>query len=159
MNTVKINFFKGSIFQQERFKLDAIAVFIPAGLTAIRMNCENFVKQFEKPTEKHEEFFLYKTNYNNDTLNSLRYVIVYRNTSHKIYDSCDISGMISDTLGRFSKLGVRRIGMNGIRTSSGIPELLIVSEVKSWLINNDNNFKEIYFIDLRGGFNKNIREY
>ena len=23
----------------------------------------------------------------------------------------------------------------------------------------DNNFKEIYFIDLRGGFNKNIREY
>ena len=67
--------------------------------------------------------------------------------------------MISDTLGRFSKLGVRRIGMNGIRTDSGIPELLIVSEVKSWLINNDNNFKEICFIDLRGGFNKNIREY
>ena len=159
MNTVKINFFRGSIFQPERFKLDAIAVFIPAGLTAIRMNCENFVKQFEKPTEKHEEFFLYKTNYNNDTLNSLRCVIVYKNTSQKIYDSCDVSGMISDTLGRFSKLGVRRIGMNGIRTSSGIPELLIVSEVKSWLINNDNNFKEIRFIDLRGGFNKNIREY
>lgn len=49
--------------------------------------------------------------------------------------------------------------MNGIRTSSGIPELLIVREVKSWLINNDNNFKEIYFIDLRDGFNKNICEY
>jgi hypothetical protein len=47
--------------------------------------------------------------------------------------------------------------MNGIRTSSGICELLIVREVKSWLIFNDNNFKEICFIDLRDGFNKNIR--
>ena len=65
--------------------------------------------------------------------------------------------MIAHTLGRFSKLGVKRIGMNGIRTSSGICELLIVHEVKSWLINNDNNFKEICFIDLRDGFNKNIR--
>ena len=64
--------------------------------------------------------------------------------------------MIAHTSGRFSKLGVKRIGMNGIRTSSGIPELLIVREVKSWLINNDNNFKEIY---LRDGFNKNICEY
>ena len=159
MNTVKINFFRGSIFQPERFKLDAITVFIPAGLTAIRMKCRGFVKQFGKPTEKHEEFFLYKTNYKKDTLNSLRYVIVNRNKSHKIYDSYDISGMIAHTLGRFSKLGVKRIGMNGIRTDSGRDELLIVSEVKSWLINNDNNFKEIRFIDLRGGFNKNIREY
>ena len=58
MNTVKINFFRVSIFQPERFKLDAITVFIPGGLTAIRMNCRDFVKQFEKPTEKHEEFFL-----------------------------------------------------------------------------------------------------
>ena len=103
-----------------------------------------------------KNFFLYKTNYKKDTLNSLRYVIVDRNKSHKIYDSFDISGMIAHTLGRFSKLGVKRIGMNGIRTSSGIPELLIVREVKSWLINNDNNFKEIY---LRDGFNKNICEY
>ena len=115
------------------------------------------MKQFGKPTEKHEEFFLYKTNYKKDTLNSLRYVIVNRNKSHKIYDSYDISGMIAHTLGRFSKLGVKRIGMNGIRTSSGICELLIVREVESWLIHNDNNFKEICFIDLRDGFNKNIR--
>ena len=115
MNSVKINFFRGSIFQPERFKLDAITVFIPAGLTAIRTNCGGFVKQFGKPTEKHEEFFLFKTNYKKDTLNSLRYVMVDRNKSHKIH------------------------------------------EVKSWLINNDNNFKEICFIDLRDGFNKNIR--
>jgi hypothetical protein len=81
-----------------------------------------FVKQFEKPTEKHEEFFLYKTNYKKDTLNSLRYIIVDRNKSHKVYDSFDISGMVAHTLGRFSKLGVKRIGMNGIRTSSGITE-------------------------------------
>jgi len=66
--------------------------------------------------------------------------------------------MIAHTLGRFSKLGVKRIGINGIRTSSGISELLIVREVKLWFINNDNNFKEICFIDLRDGFNKNIGE-
>ena len=57
-----------------------------------------------------------------------------------------------------SKLGVKHIGMNGIRISVGIPELLLVQEVKSWLINNENNFKEIYFIDLRDGFNKNANE-
>ena len=94
MNTVKINFFRGSIFQPERFKLDAITVFIPAGLTAIRTNCGGFVKQFGKPTEKHEEFFLFKTNYKKDTLNSLRYVMVDRNKSHKIYNSFDISDIL-----------------------------------------------------------------
>ncbi len=55
MNTVKINFFRGSIFQPERFKLDAITVFIPAGLTAIRMKCRGFVIQFGKPTFIHQK--------------------------------------------------------------------------------------------------------
>jgi hypothetical protein len=151
----KINYIRGSIFQPERFKLEAITVFIPIGLSAIRIDCRDFVRQFKNPLEKCEEFFLFKNNYKNDTLNSLRYVLVDRNKSHKIYDSWDISEMVAYTLGRFSKLGVKRIGMNGIRISSGIPELQLVHEVKLWLAFNEHEFEEIYFIDLRDGFNKN----
>ena len=46
--------------------------------------------------------------------------------------------------------------MNGIKTSGGMSEFLTVSEVKAWLKRNNHNFEEIYFIDLRDGFNKNI---
>ena len=62
--------------------------------------------------------------------------------------------LVEYTLKEMSKLGVKRIGMNGVRGygSGGIPEQQLIEEVQSWLNKNENNFEKIHFIDLRGGF-------
>ena len=53
-----------------------------------------------------------------------------------------------------SKLGVKRIGMNGIRARSSFPEMDLYLEIKKWLVINKHDFHEIYLIDKRGGFNR-----
>ena len=158
INTVKINYVKGSNFKTELHGLDALIIFIPCGLTAIRHNSYNFIKQFGEPINQDGEFFLYQNKLKNKEHQGLDYVLIDRNKSNKIYNIKHIRLLVDYSLNQMLKLGVKHIGMNGIRISGGIPELLLVREVKSWLINNENNFKEIYFIDLRDGFNRNADE-
>ena len=158
INTVKINYVEGSIFKTELYGLDAIIIFIPCGLTAIRHNSYNFIKQFGEPIKQDGEFFLYQNKLKNKGQHGLDYVLIDRNKSNKIYNLENIRILVDYTLNKMSKLGVKHIGMNGIRMSVGIPELLLVQEVALWLYKNENNFKEIYFIDLRDGFNKNANE-
>jgi hypothetical protein len=158
IKTVKINYVKGSIFETELHGLDAIIIYIPCGLTAIRIDSYNFIKQFGEPINQDGEFFLYQNKLKGKRHQGLDYVLIDRNKSNKIYNITHMRLLVDYTLNKMSKLGVKNIGMNGIRIRGGNPELLLVKEVKSWLVNNENNFKEIYFIDLRDGFNKNANE-
>ncbi len=152
---VEINFIKGSIFETERYGLDAIIVFIPCGLTSIRWDCYNFVKIFGEPIIQFKEFFLYQNKSNNKNQN-LKYVLIDKNPSNIIYKPEDIPVMVAFALRLISKLGSSYIGMNGIRTSNHNSEWLLVREVKNWLNNNNHNFQHIYFIDKRDGFNKHV---
>ena len=152
---VKINFVKGSIFETEKYKLDAIIVFIPCGLTALRMNCYRFVKLFGEPIEENGDFILYQNNSGNKVIDSLKYVLINKNNSNTIYKFLDVSDMVFYSLNKLSRLGVKNIGMNGIRTDDYQQERIIVDEVKVWINGSRHGFKEIHFIDLRDGFNKN----
>jgi len=149
-----INFIQGSVFNTESYGLDAVIVFIPCGFTAIRIDCIRFVKQFGEPLEQFREFFLYKNNSKEETGDNLRYILIDRNKENKIYSTRQISIIIDFALNEMSKLGVKRIGMNGIRARSSFPEMDLYLEIKKWLVINKHDFHEIYLIDKRGGFNR-----
>ena len=152
-NNVKINFIQGSVFETERYQLDAVIVFIPCGLTFIRHDCYSFVRQFGAPIEQFREFFLYENKLKEEIGNHLRYILIDRNKNHKIYHAHDMYHMIEYTLSKMLTLGAKRIGMNGIRTHGPKPELNLYHEVNRWVNYNRNNFEEIYLIDKTGGFN------
>jgi hypothetical protein len=155
-NTVKFNYVKGDIFKTSNISLlDAIIVFIPCGLTSIRLETDKFIKHLDEPIKQDGEFFLYKNKPNNKSPQSkIEYALINRNTSHQIYSKKDMVLLVEYTLKEMSKLGVKRIGMNGVRGygSGGIPEQQLIEEVQYWLNKNENNFEKIHFIDLRGGF-------
>lgn len=151
----EISFIKGSIFETEQYGLDAVMVFIPCGLTAIRCDCVNFIKKYGEPIAQFKDFFLYQ-NKTTDKNTRLKYILLDRNPSNRIYDTQDLREIVDFSFGLISKLNVHIIGLNGIRTSSYPSEFYLVREVEVWLLINNHNFQHIYFIDKRDGFNKHV---
>lgn len=145
---------KGSLFETEKYGLDALVVFIPCGLTSIRISCNRFVKQFGEPIKHDENYILHQNNTEDKVIETLKYVLIDTNESHRIYNHVDIFRMVAYSLSELSKLGVQHIGMNGIRTDDAGQEIMMVRIVQKWLRQNEHDFKTIHFIDLRGGFNK-----
>jgi hypothetical protein len=149
---------KGSIFDVEQLNLDAVAIFIPCGLTHIREEATIFLKNFGKPISIgcHLELFENETK---NTDYSPKYFLVDRNLTHKIYTEEELLNIAHSMLTIFEELGVKRIGLNGIRTQHKHPEfpspeaqlILVLYNLSRQL---DCRIESIYLIDLRGGFNK-----
>ena len=157
----------GSIFDTKDLGLEAIIVFVPSGLTALRAYTLDFLGSFGKQIDKKGEFLLFENNPNIDKArsifkwepsNQLKYALVDRNKNQKTYERHDISSMVDYALRTMSELGVKVIGMNGIRTRGsfwGTPEEILYREIVEWLANNEHSFQTINLIDLRGGFTFN----
>ena len=156
----------GSIFDTKDLGLEAIIVFVPSGLTALRAYTLDFLGSFGKQIDKKGEFLLFENNPNIDKArsifkwepsNQLKYALVDRNKNQKTYERHDISSMVDYALRTMSELGVKVIGMNGIRTRGsfwGTPEEILYREIVEWLANNEHSFQTINLIDLRGGFSR-----
>ena len=165
-NNYTIRSCMGSIFDTKRLGLEAIIVFVPSGLTALRAYTLDFLRSFGKQIDKKGEFLLFENNPNIDKArsiikwepsNQLKYALVDRNKNQKMYGIHDISSMVDYALRTMSELGVKVIGMNGIRTRDsfwGTPEEILYNEIVEWLASNEHSFQTINLIDLRGGFSR-----
>ena len=114
---------------------DALALFIPAGLTSIRSTAVNFLKTHRR------------------TL--VHYV---PNSFQTVYTSRELKTLVFDALDSLYAQGARRIAMNAIRTTygSGISEELQIATVVEWIYRRriPRNGVSILLVDKRGGFSK-----
>jgi len=155
---VKYEFIKGSVFNTERFKLELVVVFVPCGLTSLRYGSKDFILNNGEFLKKIKNFKLFK----NKSLKNkhLQYIILDENVENYIYDESTIHEFVDAVLNLSSNLGVKSLGMNGVRLenpscrSSGEPERILIESVDKWLNNNkESSIEKVVFIDKRGGFN------
>ena len=114
---------------------DALALFIPAGLTSIRSTAVNFLKTHRRTI--------------------VHYV---PNSFQTAYTSRELKTLVFDALDSLYAQGARRIAMNAIRTTygSGISEELQIAAVVEWIYRRriPRNGVSILLVDKRGGFSK-----
>ena len=114
---------------------DALALFIPAGLTSIRSTAVNFLKTHSR-TLVHD----------------------VPNSFQTVYTSRELKTLVFDALDSLYAQGARRIAMNAIRTTygSGISEELQIAAVVEWIYRRriPRNGVSILLVDKRGGFSK-----
>ena len=148
MNDSRIHFVEGSIFDLERSKPDAVAIFVPAGLTALRVDTERFLAECTAIPGTVGEFKAYHTK--RGTV-----VIVAENRDQKLYDSGEMMEMVDQALSIFAAAKCTNVMMNGIRLGEGPSERLMVMTINAWLqFRPEVSLKKIELVDLRGGFNK-----
>lgn len=114
---------------------DALALFIPAGLTGIRSTAVSYIKT-------HPSMLVH-------------YI---PNSMQVIYTPEQLRVLIFDALDSLYAQGARRIAMNAIRTTegSGMSEILQISAVVEWMYRRriPRNDMSILLVDKRGGFSK-----
>ena len=149
---VKYEFIKGSVFNTELFKLELVVVFVPCGLTSLRYGSKDFILNNGEFLKKINNFKLFKSK--NLKNNYLQYIILDENLENKIYSYFHVDEFVETVLHLVSDLGVKNLGMNGIRIDSGWPERILIESVDKWLNNNkESSIEKVVFIDKRGGFN------
>lgn len=153
-NDIQYVFVKGSIFNSDAYKIDLLIIFIPCGLTAIRPIAKEFVTRNGDLQKKVKNLKLYKNK--NTNYEHLRYIALDENPENRIYNDYTAKDLVDTVLNLSSNLGVKSIGMNGIRFNSSIlQEEKLYSIVKRWADNNRNtSIEKVIFIDKRGGFSK-----
>lgn len=127
-------FFETGDILSHKYGFDGIAAFIPCGLTAFRVQCEDFIK--------------------NDISNLI--MILDRNENNKIYDITEVGNMVYSTLNSLYSKGAKSIGMNSIRTTlgAGLSEKEVAKNCIKWIQDNNPIDFKIVLIDLRGGFER-----
>lgn len=114
---------------------DAIALFIPAGLTSIRSTAVSYLKTHKRAL--------------------VHYV---PNSFQTVYSPRELKTLVFDALDSLYAQGARRIAMNAIRTTcgSGASEELQIAAVVEWLYRRriPRNAMSILLVDKRCGFSK-----
>jgi hypothetical protein len=151
----RIRLIAGSVFDTEKYGLEAIVIFVPGGLTSFRLRAKKFVGQFDEPIEHKKGISLYQNNTYPNLYPNLKSVLIQTNEKHIIYRSERVYGIVSHVFETMTTLGIKRFGMNGIRIDEHRPEAILLYYVRLWLKQNEHDFEEISFIDLRNGFMKN----
>lgn len=90
----------------------------------------------------------------------MQYIILDENIDNELYSEFTLYELVNTVLNLSSNLGVKSLGMNGVRLenpshrSSGEPERILIESVDKWLNNNkESSIEKVVFIDKRGGFN------
>ena len=161
---VKYEFIKGSVFNTERFKLELVVVFVPCGLTSLRYGSKDFILNNGEFLKKIKNFKLFKSK--NLKNNYLKYIILDENIDNELYSGFTLYELVDTVLNLSSNLGVKSLGMNGVRLenpsyrSSGEPERILIESVDKWLNNNkESSIEKVVFIDKRGGFSNSQSQY
>jgi hypothetical protein len=156
---VKYEFIKGSIFNTDRFKLELVVIFVPCGLTSLRYGSKYFILNNGEFLKKIKNFKLFK----NKSLKNkhLQNIILDENIDNELYSEFTLHEFVDTILNLSSNLGVKSLGMNGVRLQnpewrgSGEPERILIESVNKWINNNkESSIEKVVFIDKRGGFNK-----
>ena len=145
---MQYEFIKGSIFNTEHFKVDALVVFVPCGLTFLRFDSKKFISNngdflgnVDITDFKINELYANQFNFNSRfnearppapvlvdfklyknkrfTEEHLQYFVVDENLDNKIYGKRRLPLFVDIVLSQLSSLGAKRIAMNGVRTHSG----------------------------------------
>ncbi len=144
------NILQGSIFSQSYDDADGVAVFVPCGLTAIRMDFRRFISSAECIHKAGNGINVYKKAETRQT------VVAFENPANVMISKDDAKCIVESVLGTLAQLSVKRIAMNGIRFAaedqSSWQERELVKWVLDWCHANANGFEFITFVDLRGGF-------
>ncbi len=144
------NILQGSIFSLSYDDADGVAVFIPCGLTAIRMDFHRFISSAECVRRAVDGISVYKKAGTGQT------VVAFENPANVMISMDDAKRIVESMLGTLAQFSVKRIAMNGIRfaaaNQSSWQERELVKWVLDWCNTNTNGFEFITFVDLRGGF-------
>jgi hypothetical protein len=163
----------GSIFEPQKYGLEAIIVWLPCGLTSIRWELFDFLKKINNQiylcdNNLKESIFsidsLKKENIINEKLllkiipdfNGLKYIYIDLNLEHRIEYIQNIQNIVNQTMNLITKHKINSIGMNGIRTTAHArqSEKVLIQSAINWINKNKHNIDKIYLIDKRGGFEK-----
>lgn len=143
-----INSLQGSIFLHNA---DGVAVFVPCGLTAMRMNFDRYISFAECVDETSNGINVYRKAKTGQT------IVAFENPENDMISMDDAKRIAESVLETLAQFSVKRIAMNGIRfasdNQSSWQERELVKWVLDWCQANANGFESITFIDLRGGFN------
>lgn len=143
-----INSFQGSIFLHNA---DGVAVFVPCGLTAMRMNFDRYISFAECVDEASNGINVYRKAKTGQT------IVAFGNPENIMVSMDDAKRIAESALETLAQFSVKRIAMNGIRfasdNQSSWQERELVKWVLDWCQANANGFESITFVDLRGGFN------
>ena len=148
------NYVDGSIFDAVKSsQVEGIAIFVPFGMTALRVTTFDFVQTLiPMPLECEGDFKCYRTQEG-------KLVYAYKEGVESIQEMMFLVNKIC-TL--FSKHNIHSFAMNGIRARdfplqtgerNHVQEYLLVEFVRKWCELKEHSFNSISFVDLRGGFN------
>ena len=144
------NILQGSIFSLSYDDADGVAVFVPCGLTAIRMDFQSFISSTECVHKANTGINVYKKADTGQT------VVAFENPANIMISMDEAKHIVESVLETMAQFSIRRIAMNGIRFAaedqSSWQERELVKWVLDWCHINANGFEFITFVDLRGGF-------
>ena len=147
---MKLTGLTGSIFDIDNSIAKGIAIFIPCGLTAIRIEASKFLSGLEKVEALADGVFIY------NNIAMAQTIAVFPNRRNTMWNKEQAEYIVSRTLSIMASRSVKCIAMNGIRFASqnhdSRQERELVCWVIEWCRDSPNKFEKITFVDKRGGF-------
>ena len=141
---------EGSIFSLSCRDADGLAIFIPCGLTAIRVDYERFISSAEHVRKAGNGMAVYKNTQTGQM------IVAWENPQNEIPGIADAKRMVEAVLEIMKECSVKRVAMNGVRfavdNQMSWQERELFSWVSGWCQANRNAFERITLVDLRGGF-------
>ncbi len=139
---------QGDLFSEDQ--VEGIAVFIPCGLTAIRVDAREFVQR--KAGQRILENGIYPSIYGGP----VKYIVISTDEAENLED---MQKQLFSALELFRQKNLRSIAMNGIRCDnrpdeSIRPEKYQRAFLEAWMNAHPDVFDKITLVDLRGGFNR-----
>ncbi len=142
----------GSVFEILELDLDAIMIFVPGGLTAMRFDTDLFIEEECFLIKELDFFHLYQFK----NASSPKFILIHKNEANVRIEESHAIALLRGMLKWSFENNIKKIGMNGIRLQSDfvVPEKWLIEEVKNILRISEFTFDKVEFVDKRGGFNK-----
>ena len=147
---MKLTGLTGSIFEIDNSIAEGIAIFIPCGLTAIRVEASQFLSGLEKVEAIAGGIFIY------NNIATAQTIAAFPNSRNTMLNVEQAGNIVCRVLSIMASRSVKSIAMNGIRFASqnhdSLQEHELVRWVMEWCLNMPNKFEKITFVGKRGGF-------
>ena len=150
---ITFNYIHGSVFAANEYGADGLIVFIPCGLTAMRVEWSDFRGKLGEPDERIGDCVLFQNRAN------WKLVIGFENIPYS-YSLDEVQAKVVASLQLLQQKGVKNVAMNAVRIDMTANDLAnerseqqLVTCVKNWCQMHPSVFESIAFFDLRGGFN------
>lgn len=141
-----------------RNAFQGVALFVPLGLTAFRVEVSDFVKKNGVPLSENGVIKVFGVE--SEKIASLVRIIEVQPPRFKPFCKKDVDAIIKKTLDVFEEAGCTTIGMNGIKIDEDdrsrnrfLSEQTTLDAVRNWgRQHSHSTIRDIYLVDKRGGF-------